>query len=92
MNCPSCAHANPETARFCNACGVALASRCPGCGADNPPGARFCNACGTALASQLARPAESAEARKVVTLVFADLIRSTSLLSDNTRRLFPRCG
>jgi class 3 adenylate cyclase len=75
MNCTSCGHANPEAARFCNACGAPCAPRCARCAAENPPGARFCNACGGAL---VAPPAES-ETRKVVTIVFADLIGSTSL-------------
>src|SRR5262245_1039216 len=89
MTCTACGHANPETARFCNACGVAFAPRCAGCGTDNPPGSRFCNACGAALATRPdpgpsrvegpTRRADSREARKVVTVVFADLIGSTAL-------------
>jgi class 3 adenylate cyclase/tetratricopeptide (TPR) repeat protein len=89
MTCAACGHANPEAARFCNACGVPLAPRCPGCGADNPPGSRFCDACGAALAARSesvpsradgpGRRAAGREARKVVTVVFADLIGSTAL-------------
>src|SRR6185503_559371 len=41
----------------------------------NREGARFCDACGTALAAR----AGDGEVRKVVTIVFADLIGSTSL-------------
>ena len=91
MTCASCSHANPEAARFCNACGAALARRCPGCGTDNPPGSRFCNSCGVAL---IVRPAEATVARKVVTIVFADLIGSTSLHerldAESTRRVMDR--
>src|SRR5262249_32727194 len=89
MICGACGHANPETARFCNACGVPLAARCPGCAADNPPGSRFCNGCGAALAARAepvpsrgeapTRRIDGREARKVVTVVFADLIGSTAL-------------
>src|SRR5262245_9141694 len=89
MTCSACGHANPDTARFCNACGAPLAHRCPGCATDNPPGSRFCNACGGALAARSEpvsgraevppRRAGSLEARKVVTVVFADLIGSTAL-------------
>src|SRR5262249_48786216 len=89
MTCEACGHANPETARFCNACGVPFAPRCPGCAADNPPGSRFCNACGAALAARLepvpshvegrSRRTDGHEARKIVTVVFADLIGSTAL-------------
>lgn len=48
---------------------------CPSCGEENSDRARFCQACATSLA-----PAEpSAEVRKVVTIVFADVTGSTAL-------------
>src|SRR5262245_32328424 len=47
---------------------------CANCQRVNREGARFCDACGTPLAT----PAAS-EARKVVTIVFADLVGSTAL-------------
>src|SRR5262245_49640078 len=49
---------------------------CPSCGSVNRPAARFCDACGTPLV-----PATAAEgaSRKVVSIVFADLIGSTAL-------------
>ena len=48
---------------------------CPRCGQANPDGARFCNACAAPLAG-----AEEVrrEERKVVTVVFADLVGFTS--------------
>ena len=48
---------------------------CPNCGTENPDVARFCMSCGTTLAA----PAPSREARKVVTVVFADITGSTGL-------------
>ena len=48
---------------------------CPNCGRENESDARFCSACGTALAS--AEPAR--EQRKVVTVLFCDLVGSTAL-------------
>jgi len=48
---------------------------CPSCGQDNPEGARFCNACATPLESEALGPREE---RKVVTVVFADLVGFTS--------------
>ena len=51
MSCPTCGHANPEAARFCNGCGGSLVPRSP----------------------------TAAETRKVVTILFADLIGSTAL-------------
>jgi class 3 adenylate cyclase/tetratricopeptide (TPR) repeat protein len=48
---------------------------CPSCGRHNPDDARFCSSCGTALASaEVAR-----EQRKVVTILFCDLVGSTAL-------------
>src|SRR2546423_3370859 len=49
--------------------------RCPSCGQENPAGARFCNACATPLAEVEETPQEE---RKVVTVVFADLVGFTS--------------
>jgi class 3 adenylate cyclase/tetratricopeptide (TPR) repeat protein len=48
---------------------------CPECGEENPDRARFCLACGTALA---APEAPVREERKVVTVLFADLVGFTS--------------
>ena len=48
---------------------------CPACGHDNPAGARFCNGCGAPLVSAATPPREE---RKVVSIVFADLVGSTA--------------
>src|SRR2546422_11765097 len=76
MSCTSCGRANRPGARFCGSCGKPLAPRCPACGTECEPGAQFCDACGASL---VASASEQAAARKVVTIVFADLIGSTSL-------------
>ncbi len=47
---------------------------CAACGRENPDGARFCNACGASL--EIAT--DPREERKVVTVLFADLIGFTS--------------
>ncbi|MBO0683396.1 MAG: tetratricopeptide repeat protein [Candidatus Dormibacteraeota bacterium] len=47
---------------------------CPVCGNPLPAGARFCPNCGTAVESRL-----GTEERKVVTVLFADLVDSTGL-------------
>jgi predicted ATPase/class 3 adenylate cyclase len=47
--------------------------RCPNCGQENPAGARFCFSCGKPFDETPAR-----EERKVVTVLFADLVGFTS--------------
>ena len=48
---------------------------CPTCGQENPPGARFCNNCSTPHA---AAARSGREERKVVTVLFADLVGFTA--------------
>jgi class 3 adenylate cyclase/tetratricopeptide (TPR) repeat protein len=47
---------------------------CPSCGEENPERARFCLACGTPLGAE----APAAEERKVVSVLFVDLVGFTS--------------
>src|SRR5438034_6320626 len=49
---------------------------CPTCGRENPPESRFCNACGAELVE--AEP-QAREYRKVVTVLFCDVVGSTAL-------------
>src|SRR2546429_5846212 len=48
---------------------------CPSCGRENPVGSRFCNACG----AELTASGHSREYRKVVTVLFCDVVGSTAL-------------
>jgi class 3 adenylate cyclase/tetratricopeptide (TPR) repeat protein len=48
---------------------------CPNCGHENPGGARFCSNCGSRLEQA---PDAAREERKVVTVLFADLVGFTS--------------
>src|SRR3954451_8262519 len=48
---------------------------CPACGQENPAGFKFCGACGAELD---AAPAATREERKVITVLFADLVGFTS--------------
>ncbi len=48
---------------------------CPRCGQENPESARFCNACAAPLSTAEEAPLEE---RKVVTVLFADLVGFTS--------------
>ncbi len=48
---------------------------CPACGQENPDTSRFCGMCGAALTPAAAPPREE---RKVVTILFTDLVGSTA--------------
>jgi class 3 adenylate cyclase/tetratricopeptide (TPR) repeat protein len=48
---------------------------CPACGQENPEGFRLCGMCGAALVPAAERPREE---RKVVTILFTDLVGSTA--------------
>ncbi len=83
MVCPGCGERNRDTARFCTYCGTTLVQRCPACDNEIVPGGRFCDSCGTAVDASVPAPATVAAptvaARKVVTVLFADLTGSTAL-------------
>ena len=89
MTCPHCAADNPAGQRFCGACGSPLSGACTSCGTENPPGQKFCGGCGIALgATGVAQastpgpaPAPSSE-RRLVSVLFADLVGFTTL-SEN---------
>ncbi|HVN87273.1 MAG TPA: nuclear transport factor 2 family protein, partial [Candidatus Binatia bacterium] len=98
MTCVSCGQDSPAEARFCMHCAAPLPRRCVQCGGALPAVARFCPQCAHPVAAVTAQSpvhaATSVEARKVVTIVFADLIGSTSLHerldAESTRRLMER--
>jgi class 3 adenylate cyclase/tetratricopeptide (TPR) repeat protein len=48
---------------------------CPACGQENPDSSRFCGMCGAPLTAAAAPPREE---RKVVTILFTDLVGSTA--------------
>ncbi|MFI5393184.1 MAG: AAA family ATPase, partial [Myxococcota bacterium] len=70
ISCPSCRASNDDAARFCSACGTALAQVCPSCGAAAPARARFCSECGSQLGADNAGPLEE---RRWLSILFADL-------------------
>ncbi|MEX1335966.1 MAG: adenylate/guanylate cyclase domain-containing protein, partial [Candidatus Limnocylindrales bacterium] len=88
--CTSCGQQNRDGAVFCDNCGTKLASLCPGCGTDNRPEARFCQGCGERLnegtasappvpvaADAPATPSEAGAERRLVSVLFADLVAFT---------------
>ena len=95
MTCPTCGSANEAGRKFCGECGTKLAAVCTSCGTANQAGARFCGECGTPLGSPLtpavpARPTQVAVVqagrnavpvaeRRLVSVLFADLVGFTTL-------------
>ena len=88
MICPSCGVENREGRKFCANCGRPLAVVCPVCGAGNEPTDRFCGECRSPIAAS-AKAADAAVAsapgeapaaeRRLVSVLFADLVGFTSL-------------
>ncbi len=52
----------------------ASVATCTRCGQENPDGAKFCNACGAALGE----PGRVGEERRIVSVLFVDLVGFTS--------------
>jgi class 3 adenylate cyclase/tetratricopeptide (TPR) repeat protein len=100
--CAACGTENPSSKRFCRGCGAALAATCPSCGAGILPDDRFCGECGTPLAAGGPVPAVAAAAvavepateRRLVTVLFADVVGFTTLSeardSEQVRALLSR--
>jgi len=90
MRCSKCGSDNREGRKFCAACGAPLVVTCPKCGATNLPEERFCGECGAALSQiaaaglQEAAPIalSSAGERRHLTVLFCDLVNSTSLAAQ----------
>ena len=80
MICPACGTESRAGRKFCSRCGTALASGCPSCGATNDPGDAFCGECGAALQPEgTPAPVAPAAERRLVTVLFADLVGFTPL-------------
>jgi predicted ATPase/class 3 adenylate cyclase len=99
ISCSHCGAENPASQKFCGECGTALAALCPSCGATNTPGQRFCGECGTALATGgaspiTAPPASPTAERRLVSVLFADLVGFTTLSesrdAEDVRELLSR--
>ncbi len=90
MKCTACGFENPDGTKFCGDCGRPLGRACPSCGSENPLRFRFCGGCGERLptvapATAVWTPAFEPEAalpageRRQLTVLFCDLVGSTSL-------------
>ena len=86
MSCRGCGTENRHGRKFCVQCGVALEVGCPSCGAVAEPRDRFRGECGAPLAGSSAAPAGVSPStqpqvpeRRLVTVLFADLVGFTTL-------------
>ena len=97
MICGNCGTENRPDRKFCLRCGTALSARCANCGATNEPEAAFCGECGTSLGppveadqagsgSAPGPAAEPSSERRLVTVLFADLVAFTTLPRTSTPR------
>lgn len=77
--CADCGTPAQPGQRFCGHCGTRLEEGCPNCGAENPPENRFCGTCGTPLTDVAAPATPTSVERRVVSVLFVDLVGFTSL-------------
>jgi class 3 adenylate cyclase/tetratricopeptide (TPR) repeat protein len=73
--CAACGAENAPGALFCGRCGSRVGRKCPACGAVVAPDVAFCTSCGVPFEPEV--PA-STEERKVVSVLFADLVGFTA--------------
>ena len=101
MLCPSCGTENPQGKKFCIECGTPLALACATCGAALEGTEKFCGECGAPFAAQAPAgaatppaPVAPAAERRLVSVLFADLVGFTTLSesrdSEEIRELLSR--
>jgi class 3 adenylate cyclase len=100
VTCTACGELTLATGRFCVHCAAPLQQICPSCGAPAVPGARFCSECAAPLtAAASAAPAVPVAERRLVSVLFADLVGFTTLsehrdpeeVRELLSRYFDRC-
>ena len=84
MTCSTCGSENRAGRRFCSQCGAALSVGCPQCGAAAEVGDKFCGDCGSAVSTAAstaprASPRAPESERRLVSVLFADLVGFTTL-------------
>ncbi|HVQ23188.1 MAG TPA: adenylate/guanylate cyclase domain-containing protein, partial [Candidatus Saccharimonadia bacterium] len=97
MICASCGTENLVGARFCMECASPFTTTCASCGATNLPAAKFCSECATPMSGALPRataaiasgqesaglrPPEATAERRIVSVLFADLVGFTAYSAE----------
>jgi class 3 adenylate cyclase len=77
QQCPQCRVENEPGQRYCGSCGAHLALVCLVCGETSPLEFKFCGKCGTEFRVG-SFPEGVGEERRVVTVLFADLVGFTA--------------
>lgn len=91
MRCSTCQTETPDDTPFCRGCGALFYQQCETCGHRNEPSGRFCVECGNRLGQLQAKPTSGPATsiidpsgfqaeKKLVTVFFADIVNSTSLI------------
>ncbi|MGN6170211.1 MAG: ATP-binding protein [Solirubrobacteraceae bacterium] len=108
--CAACGDQTPVGKKFCINCGSPVQATCPACGEPVLPGAKFCAECGAALSGERVSPSNAPVAtapspapplaeRRLVSVLFADLVGFTTLsehrdpeaVRELLSRYFDRC-
>jgi class 3 adenylate cyclase len=93
MQCGQCGSLNKVGNDYCESCGTPFGIKCEACHHINGPASRFCGQCGAALATKGGSPDQSSQRllrslstkggeRKSLTVLFADIRNSTSLIDS----------
>ena len=95
MHCLRCGRQNKPANEYCEGCGATLGIECSACHHLNGPTARFCGRCSAALKHATSQPAADPSwqhmlaslnakggERKRLTILFADIRNSTSLIDS----------
>src|SRR5258705_10132450 len=102
--CSNCQTENAQGTKFCKECGTRLGLACATCGNALLPDAKFCGECGThvspaatsgsgvvAASARTAAPSAPVAERRIVSVLFADLVGFTTLAegrdAEDTREL-----
>jgi class 3 adenylate cyclase/tetratricopeptide (TPR) repeat protein len=83
LTCLNCQSTLPDYAASCPTCGRLVERRCSACNAEISPGSNFCDGCGrwTTHSAQTSPDRHIRRERKTVTVLFADMKGSLSLIT-----------